>query len=118
MKALKTIALAAGLALASGAYAQSMHSNNDQSRYRFNNDVQQPSPPIEPFENGKTRAEVLQELHLAIATGQIYEGEANEPLPPAHTDANVTRAQVLQELTHAREAGNLSYGELDYPTAS
>jgi predicted RNase H-like HicB family nuclease len=62
---------------------------------------------------GKTRAQVLEELKQARADGSLYVGDAEYPkLPFVPTK---TRAQVLEELKQARADGSLDVGDAEYP---
>ncbi len=118
MKAFKIIALSAGLVLADGAYAQSIQADRPASEHQFNNDVEQPSFPIEPFDHPKTRDEVVQEFQAARTAGRIWQGESDNRIPAAGRRSTASRAQVLKELDEARSAGLLSEGELNYRSAS
>jgi len=78
---------------------------------------------------GKTRAQVQQELQDAKAAGQVTFGEQDYPpaaatqavapaaaeTAPASRAAGKTREQVRAELAQAKARGEYTFGELDYP---
>jgi hypothetical protein len=64
-------------------------------------------PPAGP--STVTRAEVIAELHRAIATGEVVTGERSYEAKP--TGRALTRAEVRAELRSAQAAGWVNAGE-------
>ncbi|KAF1036274.1 MAG: hypothetical protein GAK35_04096 [Herbaspirillum frisingense] len=67
-----------------------------------------------PASQGKTRAQVIEELKQARADGSMIISDAEYPRLPAFTSTK-TRAQVIAELQQARANGEISVGDVDYP---
>lgn len=63
---------------------------------------------------GKTRAQVIEELKQARADGSIAIGDADFPKTPAFVSTK-TRAQVVAELKEAQARGLVNVGDAYYP---
>lgn len=63
---------------------------------------------------GKTRAEVIQELKDAEAAGLVSRGDVDYPILPEFVSTK-TRGQVIEELKQARAQGLLNINDVDYP---
>ena len=102
MKATATIA-ALTLGLASVGMAQAA----DLQDYTFSSTNQ--AYPVDTAHSTRSRADVLNELHLAEAQGQVaLAGEqANLNYPQLQEGTAKTRAQVQSELASARNEGQV-----------
>lgn len=67
----------------------------------------QPYPQETTFVSSKTRAEVIHELQVARANGELLVNDYNYPVT-SHVASDKTRAQVVQELKTARADGELA----------
>jgi hypothetical protein len=63
---------------------------------------------------GKTRAQVIQELVDAKASGELNYSDVDYPKLPAFKSTK-TRAQVIEETKQAKAQGLLDYNDADYP---
>ena len=63
---------------------------------------------------GKTRAQVIEELKAARAAGQVDVSDANYPALPVFVSTK-SRAQVVEELKAARAAGQVDVSDANYP---
>lgn len=70
-------------------------------------------PPATASGPSLTRAQVIEELRVARANGQVTFGELDQPAAQVHTAA-LTREQVRAEAAQARANGDIAFGELDY----
>jgi len=115
MHTLKTLIVVSQFALAAGAYAADFGPRPIRAPYP-GADVEQPAPLPQPQIGGKTRAQVIAELHDARDHGLVWSQDATAPIQQAASHA--TRAEVWAELQQARRQGLVSFGNLDYPPAS
>ena len=94
-------ALVASLLVATSFAASAMYGDNNHEAYQVT-----ASGP------GKTRAEVIAELQVAKAAGQINRSDAEmreaERMSTANTRSNLTRPQVQQEVIALRQQGLLN----------
>jgi len=94
-------ALIASLLVATSFTASAMYGDNYHEAYQ-----ETASGP------GKTRAEVIAELQVAIAAGQINLSDSEmrqaERMNTANTRSNLTRQQVQQEVIALRQQGLLN----------
>ncbi|MFJ3055964.1 DUF4148 domain-containing protein [Herbaspirillum sp. NPDC087042] len=63
---------------------------------------------------GKTRAQVIEELKQARAAGQVDVSDANYPVLPTFVSTK-SRAQVIEELKAATAAGQVYVNDANYP---
>lgn len=63
---------------------------------------------------GKSRAQVIEELKQARADGSLSVADYDYPALPAFVSTK-TRAQVIEELKVAQAQGLLAVGDADYP---
>ncbi|AHV92779.1 DUF4148 domain-containing protein [Bordetella holmesii] len=105
MKTLTSALLMSMAMLSTGAYAsQNIEPNNVPFQGVYGQQ-----------EQGKSNAQVQQELANAKATGQYTFGENDYPPATAMATSGKTRQQVRDELAQAKANGDYTFGELDYP---